>query len=289
MNDKLFVTLDGPQFREDSVPLDDFIAALQGVKEAVRLMVGHLGGHQPGRGKPPKWVREQSSLRLNAPLTGSYVAVLTLDPPRNERRQGSDYGERALTALQNWDGGYDSGLPRVVTDKLCKIPNSLPESTRIWLGDGKVGRRVEIKRPTHLTGLPSRTELGPVQIRVDEEAILHGWLKEVNWDTRTAALHCFRDQKVQLRFGRSLDEELRRSANRFVTVRGHGQFDKYERWKYVTIETIEGDHSSSEPFDLEAFLNNPAPKIFDPKKVVRASEPFDVDEFIRFIREGRDA
>lgn len=48
------------------------------------------------------------------------------------------------------------------------------------------------------------------------------------------------------------------------------------------------DRTWNEPFDLEAFLNDPNPKIFDPDKVVTASEPFDVDEFNRLIRESRD-
>ena len=43
-----------------------------------------------------------------------------------------------------------------------------------------------------------------------------------------------------------------------------------------------------EPFDLEAFLNAPNPRIFDPERVVMASEPFDVDEFVRVIHEGRE-
>ena len=44
----------------------------------------------------------------------------------------------------------------------------------------------------------------------------------------------------------------------------------------------------SEPFDLEAFLNDPNPKIFDPDKVVISSRPFDVDAFNSLIRESRD-
>ena len=48
------------------------------------------------------------------------------------------------------------------------------------------------------------------------------------------------------------------------------------------------DRHWSEPFDLEKFLNDPNPKIFDPDKVVTASEPFDVDEFLRFVHHMRD-
>ena len=82
---------------------------------------------------------------------------------------------------------------------------------------------------------------------------------------------------------------MRRLAARHVTVRGSGRFGGDGRWDSVRVEDIEGDRSMWEPFDREAFLNDPDPKIFDPAEVVGASEPFDVDEFIRVIREGRDA
>ena len=43
-----------------------------------------------------------------------------------------------------------------------------------------------------------------------------------------------------------------------------------------------------EPFDLDRFVHEAKPKIFDPDRVVTASERFDVDDFIRTIHEGRD-
>lgn len=53
------------------------------------------------------------------------------------------------------------------------------------------------------------------------------------------------------------------------------------------VEQISGTRSCREPFDLEAFRNNPNPKIFDPDDMVTVSEPFDVDAFLRTIYEGR--
>ena len=43
-----------------------------------------------------------------------------------------------------------------------------------------------------------------------------------------------------------------------------------------------------QPFDMDEFLNDPNPKIFDPDNLVTASEPFDVDEFVGIIHAGRD-
>ena len=56
----------------------------------------------------------------------------------------------------------------------------------------------------------------------------------------------------------------------------------------LQVEEIRSTPSWSEPFDLEAFLNDPNPKIFRSGEIIRASEPFEVDEFNRIIREGRD-
>ena len=288
VNNKLYVTLDGPRVAEEGIPLDDFISALQGVKDAVRLMVGHLGGYQQRRGKPPGWVIEQSRLRLNATRSASYVAELTSDPPLHKQQNGEGFGEQALMALQEWNGTDDSNLPWSVVDKLFDIPASLPENTRIWLGDGQAHRRVEIiRRPRYSALQPAMAEAVPIH-RPGEEALLSGWLKEVNWDKRTAVLHRYMSASVRLRFDESLDEEMRQSANRFATVKGYGRLDDREQWKSVKVEAMEATPSHTEPFDFEAFLKNPNPKIFDPEKMGTSSQPFNVDEFIRVIHEGRD-
>ena len=56
----------------------------------------------------------------------------------------------------------------------------------------------------------------------------------------------------------------------------------------VHVEQLSETRSGSEPFDLDASLNDRNPKLFDPNDVVTASEPFDVDEFLRGIYEARD-
>ena len=122
-----------------------------------------------------------------------------------------------------------------------------------------------------------------------EDAILFGCLREVNWATGTAQLHDDGGGYVALRFEPALGDDMRRLATEYVEVRGRGRFDKHDRWTTVEVEKVSGTRSWREPFDIDAMLNDPNPKIFDPEKVVTVSEPFDVDEFIRVIHEGRDA
>ena len=111
---------------------------------------------------------------------------------------------------------------------------------------------------------------------------------EVDWDKGAARLHHYADRPVTLRFNTAMDEDMHRLARQYVEVRGQGRFNKNDEWVSVQVEKIDKTSSWNEPFNIEMFWNNPNPKIFDPAKAIRTSQPFDVDEFIRVIHEGRD-
>ena len=118
-----------------------------------------------------------------------------------------------------------------------------------------------------------------------EQALVHGWLKEVNLKLRTAMLYAYGDRLMPLRFKASLEQEMLRLQTKFVTVSGRGWISDKDQWIVIDVEEI--TRPEAKPFDLDEFLNNPNPKVFDPDKIVRASEPFDVDEFLRVIYEAR--
>ena len=291
MKNKIYLTFEGPRIREQGVPVDALVTALQGVQDALQLMVEHLARYQRKRGKPPKWIKDQSTLQLAATQPGSLVAELTLDTEALGLEEKEPYGDQAFAALQRWEGRYDSILPGAVVDRLLRIPDKLPAGFQIWLGDSEFPRRVEIgHRDEFAPGIAYGPRIMPRALSPStEEALVYGWLKVVNWDKRTAQLHRYGDRHLPLQFDADKDNDMRRLGNQYVEVRGEGRINRNDRWQWIRVEEITPTRSSSEPFDMEAFLNNPNPKIFDPEKVVTASEPFDVDEFIRVVREGRDA
>ena len=273
---RLIVTFDEEGSDEHSVPVDGFAVALEGLQDAVRLMVEHLGGREPGPGRPPTWVRDQSALRLVAVGPGSFAATLTLQPPPDGQAYLENFGPRALDALLGWDGREDSTLPNSVAEKLFDMTFALPDAMRLWLGGVNEQRKVEIKR----------VERDEASAPVTEHALLSGWLKEVNWDRLTAQLHDSTGGYVRLRFDAELYDAMRRLATEFVEVRGPGRFNPRDEWTGIRVERIKETRSWREPFELEGALHDPKP--FDPEHVITASEPFDVDEFVRIIHEGRD-
>ena len=275
---KLTFALSDPGDSRHGGLVPEILIALDGIQNAVRLMVQHLGDREKGPGQPPKWIRDQSTLRLVEMRPGSFIADLVIESPPDEQAYLDDFGNRALEALQEWDGMNDSTLPKDVEERLHSTAAKLPDGVRLWLGTRENPRKVEIRRrPAAARATAGLTE-----------ALLYGWLYEVNWDRRTAQLHDFSGDYIQLRFSEDFHEEMLRLATRHVEVRGQGRFNKNGKWTTVEVQHINAARSWNDPFDVETFMNDPNPRLFDPDRVVTTSEPFDVDDFMSGIREGRE-
>ena len=277
---KLIVIFEGPHVGMDGVPPEDMQAALSHVQRAFRHLVNHLRGGGADRPGP---VRRGGLLRQSVTSVGSVEAELVLSTESDNGQPPADHC-LAVERLLDWredsrDGGDQ--FPPIVAEELAAIGSDLsPAVSAVRLADPVNGRCMELrhKEPAEPLGEPI------------EDALLHGWLKEVNWRDRTAQLDEGDGTSVPLCFDAALDWEMLRLATSYVKIRGRGRIDDdADRWETVHIEQISGTRSCREPFDREAFLNDPNPRIVDLDDLVTASEPFDVDEFLQTIYEGRRA
>ena len=114
----------------------------------------------------------------------------------------------------------------------------------------------------------------------------HGWLKKVNPREGTAQLEQIGREPIPLHFIPALIPEMGALESKFVTVSGKGWISEDDKLALIEVEEFVDPEAGKRT--IEEILNDPNPKLFDSAKVVRASEPFDVDEFLRIIREGRD-
>lgn len=274
----LSVTFEGPGM-DSGVPVEDLHKTLQHVQDAVRVTVAYLsGGDVPRRGRPSNAIRQASSLRLRGTSPGSLTAELALAPPEEVEQNVDDVGQRALKAILSF--AVDSGsIPRAAANHLRSIGTDLSADVEsVWLGDARDRRQISFE----CRGRPARVA------SATEAAVLHGWLTMVNWATRKAQLHDSGGGNVALRFESALDDQMVKLATRYVKVKGAGRFDKRGRWTTVTVESIHDARSWDEPFDLKSLIEEPVGEAFDPKTVVTAEEPFDVEDFIDAIHRGRD-
>ena len=279
---KLIVTFEGPHVGEDGVPLEDLQATLGHVLRAFRHMVDHLRGGEDRPGPPTEPVRRAGLLRQGAPSAGSVEAELVLSAESDNGEAQADH-RLAVERLLGWRedlGEDDDQFPPIVVEELAAIGSDLsPVVSAVRLAVPVSGRCLELRRK----------EIARPPGEQIEDALLHGWLKEVNWHDRTAQLHRGDGSYVPLYFGASLDREMLRLATSFVDIRGRGYIDDdADRWETVHVEQISGTRSCRDPFDLEAFRNNPNPKTFNPDAI----ETIDLSDeeweaFDQAIREGR--
>lgn len=233
----LNVRFEGPGIA-DGVPLDDWHNTLQHVQTALRLMVGHLSGNLNQRGRPSNVVRQQSMLRLRATKPGSLVAELALAPPSESQATLENFGPEALETILNWQQGDDPSVPRNVANELTAIGSDLsPETSVVGIGSPHQGRYLEFHRQPRQQ--PEET--------TSDEALLHGWLKEVNWDRHTAQLHRGVGRYVALQFSSTLDEDMVQLATQFVSVSGRGTFNADGSWRSVSVERVTAVRASDEP------------------------------------------
>lgn len=274
---KLHITLDGPRVSVDEgVSMDDLRKTFTHVEKAIRLMMSHLseisGQHAV--------LRDRRVLRVTGFFPGSFGIESVVSLPSDSQALLMGSAPDAVNRILDWNGERDDGLPLDVADELIKAINGLsPDVDVVRLGDPMSGREVEIRRQPR----------EPRAVENIENALLHGWLKEVNWHNGTAQLHRYRGKYVPLRFANDLSETMRNLATQYVEVRGSGRINEQDRWTSVQVREVNATRSGFEPFDLDAFLNNLDPeKVFDPENVVTVSEPFDVDAFLKEIYDARD-
>ena len=122
------------------------------------------------------------------------------------------------------------------------------------------------------------------QLGGPEPVLMHGRLVDVDSEACTAVLSIYRDCRVPLRLSAARVGEALNLKQKFVKVTGQGWLDENDQWIAVVVDEIGPPDPQR---SVDEILNDPNPKIFDPDKVIRASESFDVDEFLRAIYEGR--
>ena len=151
------------------------------------------------------------------------------------------------------------------------------------------GRDAGQAQRDHVPDEAARQREQPEQV-AEEVTDLYGWLKEVNWAQRTAQFYRYSGECVRLRFGAALDDEMRRSVKRHVAVRGHTRCDQDDTHPTVQVEQIRTPRADGKPFDLEAFRNDPHPKVFDPDNIVTIDlTDEEWESYNRTLRESREA
>ena len=283
VTNQLNVTFDGPGISK-GVPISDLNKTLDNIQRAVRLMVEHLAGVETTPGRRKKMVNEQSELMLRGTSLGSLVAELEL----SDRRESffgndNDYGFKSLDAILDWNPDDERSLPDSVARVLQNIGKGLsPEIDSVTLGD-RSGKRQVVISSSHST----RSEANGLMRGRD--AVVRGYLMEVDWARGTARLDPRIGKPVRLRFDTDLHDEIRLLLSQFVKIQGKGNVNSGDEWTSIEIEAITSDRHWSSTFARDSLSDS---RVYRSADGLLIDDPFESDDelqtFIRVIHEGRD-
>ena len=263
------------------VDLDDLRKVAEHLRNALRHVLADMMGTDISAGRPLDIIRAQSALRLVSASPGSLEAHFEVGRHTNGQAALEDHTDEAVTRILNSQNGGADMLPDAAKEALWSINNDLPTDIEtVTVGEPNSRNRLRFTRKVN----SRRQNLG-----ADEEAVLFGWLREINWAQGTAQLHDWGGDHVNLSFDTLLADDMRQFATEFVRISGFGRIDESDSWGRVRIREITPAGSfNTKPFDLVAFLNDPNPKVFDPDKLVKIDlSDAEYESFVRAIEEGR--
>lgn len=287
------LSLYGQEVGSGTAPLSDLTRIVGSVEDFIYRIVERMTGRPfRERGRLPKDIKDNYRTFASVPRAGSFAVSLKLGRPTGQRTlDTSEIVSEFMDLMELANSSDTAEMEARVPDlaylrKFLELAEDIaPDGERIHqvgftaIRNGNT-RSVSITKPAPAVPKPAR--------RREEAALLHGWLKEVNWDRHTAQLHGNGGGYIQLRFDDALSQDMRRLATQYVEVRGNGSFNQDDQWTSVQVEHITGTENWEDPLDIEALQEEPNPKIFHSGGTLRSSDPFDVDEFIRSIRDGRE-
>lgn len=305
---KLNITFECPGV-SGGISLPDLNEALSHIHAAARLTAERLTGNDPNAQCPP------IQTRLRAAPSGHLVAEVGFAPqPQADSRAAdnaarsdaapsgnaalnaapsTDATDAALDAILNWrpdrQPSKTAALPETAARELQRVGETLPPDISAVKITAPNDRR-QIALPRAHARNPNPAPNSPAPDKPAKEAVVYGDLMAVDWAKKTARLHLSAFRKTMpLRFDADMDAEMRRFTTRYVRITGEGSRNADGNLTEVKVKSIQGERHWSEPFDIEAFLARPQPKILTVDDIKPLSEPFDVEEFNRSIRRGRDA
>lgn len=287
------LSLAGPEVGAGTAPTSDLTGRTNTIRNFIYRTIEWMMD-RPFRksGGPPNDIKDNYRTFVSVPRTGSFAVSLKLGSPTNKRTLDtseifSEFMDLMELANSSDTAEMEAKVPdpaylrtfRGLAKKIAPDGERIRQVgfTAIRNGDA---RQVSITKPASAFPKPAR--------RREEAAILHGWLKEVNWDRYRAQLHGNGGGYIQLQFDDALSQDMHRLATQYVEVRGNGAFNQDDKWTSVRVEHIAGTADWQNPSDIMALQEEPNPKVFQSSGIMRISDPFDVDEFIRNIRDGRE-
>lgn len=284
-------TFEGPDIGPGWVPVPDLLAVLDGLQNAITIVMEDLWGRAHTRGRVPSDIQVPATLRFGDVRVGSFRATLQLERPTTEHPELFDMQPRAVDRLMGGIEAHVEGraadLPpealrhiAYVSARIRRSPDSLV------LEGGLHRRRVVLSAATVATPALPPVPPGPRKVH------LRGQLLEIDYRDRSAEVWDPTGRMTRIRFTEDQRTLVDSARQQHVAVEGVVESSPSGRVGPVNLETLTAvptDDSFWRPQPLSRLAENQGVSPIAKPASLAASfwEEDDEEEFLAALRRWR--
>ncbi|MPZ22319.1 MAG: hypothetical protein GEU28_01965 [Dehalococcoidia bacterium] len=284
------VKLEGPNIGRGWVPVPDLVAILDGLQNAMVVVMEDLWGRAHRRGPVPSDIQQQASLRLGDVQVGSFTATLTLERPPKAQSEMFDVQPRAidrlLAGVEAQIGGRSSDLPDEARRQIDTVASRISRTEDRLILEGGTSRR-QIVISAEATAIPE------VKVaRLSKRVRISGRLLEIDYRDGTAEVWDPLGRMTRIRFDADHRDAVDAARLHHVTVEVTADVTPSGRPAAVRMESLlpipvsdQFWHSQSL---AEVASEQPVRTMEDPTSLVAAFwEEDDEEEFLAALQAWR--
>jgi hypothetical protein len=284
-------TFEGPDIGPGWVPVPDLLAVLDGLQNAIVIVVEDLWGRRHKPGPVPSEIQRQATLQFGDVQVGSFGATLTLRAPKRHEPEMFDIQpeaiDRLLTGIEDQVAGRVPDLPGEARRHIETLAARIRRTEdRLILEGGRARKKVVISAETVAPSelLPQAPEARKIRVT--------GRLLEIDYKDRSAEVWDPLGQMTRIRFTEDQREQVDAARQLQVAVEGRLEVAPSGKSGAITLELLEpvrvDDRFWRAPSIAELAAEQGVRPIEDPSSLVANFwEDDDEEDFLATLRRWR--
>lgn len=284
-------TFEGPDIGPGWVPVPDLLAVLDGLQNAIVIVVEDLWGRRHRPGPVPSEIQRQATLQFGDVRVGSFGATLTLQAPKRDEPEMFDIQpeaiDRLLMGIEDQVAGRVPDLPGEARRHIETVAARIRRTEdRLILEGGRARKHIVISSDT-----VAPPEL-PTRVSAPHTVRLTGRLLEIDYRDRSAEVWDPLGRMTRIRFSEEQRDQVDAAREQHVAVEGRLDVTPSGRSGLLMLESLTSVRLDEEFWQARTLaqlaVEQGVRPVDDPASLVAPFwEEDDEEEFLAALRRWR--
>jgi len=230
-------TFEGPDVGVGWVSVPDLLAVVQGLQDAITVVIEDLWGRSHTRGPVPAEIRQQATMLFGDIMPGSFVATLKLERPTAQQTEMFDVQPQAVERLMDGIQAHAEGRTADLPDEALRSIQALTLRIRRTEGRLVLEGGVSARRVVLSAEMVTPPEVLPPHPR-SRQVRLSGRLLEIDYRDHSAEVWDPLGQMTRIRFNEDQGAVIDAARQQHVTVDGIVEIGPSGRAGPVSLQAV---------------------------------------------------